>query len=1671
MQSRTRGDKTAFADGRREVTYGELDQRSARVAGHLAGIGLKAGDRAAIVQNNGVSAVESYYAINRAGAIGVPVNPQSSDAEVAHILDDCGARLVIADAPHLDQLTRLCADRPDLTMVLAGDVAAVSGPVPSFDEMAATDPGESARDSLGLDDDAWILYTSGTTGRPKGVVSTQGNCLWSVAACYAPIFGLSADDRVLWPLPLFHSLAHVLCVHGVLATGATARILPAFAVQELLDVMRDEACTFLVGVPATYHYLIKAADGPRDRGEFAAVRMGLVTGAAASALPFELVQDILGAPLLDSYGSTETSGAITVNWPSAERVPGSCGLPVPGLSVRLVDPSTGLEVPAGAEGEVWVSGPNVMRGYHDQPAETRQVLRDGWYHTGDLARLDPNGYLTIVGRIKELIIRGGENIHPVEIEDVLRAGRGVADAAVAGMPEPVLGEVPVGYLVAEPGAELDPAGLLEACRQRLALFKVPAELRQVEQLPRTGSGKVQRRLLADQPARLLIRADELAGAVAESMPGARAVVRVPTAGREKFLLNLVRAETAATLSAAGPSAIDPRRSFRDLGLNSLKAVELGNRLSAVTGLTLPSAVVFDRPTPAVLAQHLDTLLSGRPDNPVAAYGRRGPADEDPVVIVGMSCRYPGDVRTPEDLWELVAAGRDAIGEFPRDRGWDLQGLYHPDANHPGTSYVRSGGFLYDAAEFDSDLFDISPREALAIDPQQRSMLELSWEAFERAGIDPLSLHGSRTGVFTGVMFHDYGTGHSAVPSDVQGYVGIGSAGSVVSGRIAYAFGLEGPAISVDTACSSSLVALHVAAQALRQDECELALAGGIAMMATPGVFVEFSRQRGLAPDGRCKSFATAADGTAWSEGAGLLLLERLSDARRNQHRVLAVVRGSAINQDGASNGLTAPSGPAQERVIAQALANARLSADEVDAVEAHGTGTALGDPIEARALLATYGRDRAPGHPLLLGTIKSNIGHPQAAAGVAGVIKMIMAMQHGVLPATLHVDEPTPDVDWSSNTVRLLTEQLRWPRRGRPWRAGVSSFGVSGTNAHIILEQPADGEDPAAADEPESPGRCVPWVLSGKGEQALRAQAGRLREFLGSAAGADPESIGCSLVTSRATLSHRAVVLGVDGATLLAGLDAISSGKPMAGVIKGRPEGVAVAENGIVFVFPGQGSQWSGMASELLAASEVFAAQVRVCATALSPHVDWQLEDVLRGLPGAPPLERVDVVQPALWAMMVSLAAVWRSFGVEPTAVVGHSQGEIAAACVAGSLTINDGARVVARRSRILASLAGRGGMLSVAVPEADFERFDGPGRESGWGSRVEVAAVNGPSSIVVSGDPAALDELVSDCERAGIRTRRIPVNYASHSAHVEEIRDDIMAELAPITPVASEIPFFSATDGQWLEGTSLDAAYWYRNLRRPVRFEEAICALAGEGHTTFIEVSSHPVVTMGIRETIEATGVEAAIVGSLRRDDGGLPRFFSSLAEAHVLGVPVDWTAAFPARPRPSQLPTYAFQHRRYWLEAPAARGGVNDPGGPGQASHPLLGNAVDLAEGDSLVLTGQVSAVSHPWLADHVVLGTAIMPGTAFLDMAIHAADRLGCPGVEELTLQAPLSLPAEGSVRLQLIAGPPDEEGRRPVTVHSRPDDVPPGSPWTLHGKGMLAGKAGLWRAAAPGPCRPT
>jgi acyl transferase domain-containing protein/NADP-dependent 3-hydroxy acid dehydrogenase YdfG len=1159
-----------------------------------------------------------------------------------------------------------------------------------------------------------------------------------------------------------------------------------------------------------------------------------------------------------------------------------------------------------------------------------------------------------------------------------------------------------------------------------------------------------------------------AGPAADGPSWREEVMALPEPERLGWLVELVTREAAALLGRPAET-VRPGTALREQGFDSLIVVELRNRLTARTRVALPTALAFDHPTPHAIAARLLTHAdaqheAGVVDSSAAAAAATAPAsrqpDDDPVVIVSMACRLPDGIDTPEAFWDLLADGREASGPFPqRWNRWDLGTLDDAERDATGRRFVRRGGFVRDVEDFDAAFFGLSPREALSLDPQQRLVLEVAWEALERANLRPGALAGSDTGVYLGAMSSDYDVARRWDVDGIDGYKVTGNASSLISGRVAYTMGLSGPALTIDTACSSSLVALRLACGALRSGECDLALAGGVTVMSTPQILVEFSRLNGLAGDGRCKSFADDADGTSWAEGCGVLVLRRLSDAVRDGDRVLAVVRGTAVNQDGRSQGLTAPNGLAQQRVLRDALSDAGLTQADIDVVEAHATGTVLGDPIEAGALAAVFsGRAR----PLYLGSAKSNLGHTQAASGVIGVIKMVLALQHERLPRTLHAERPSTRIDWAGGELELLRQPAPWPRTRRVRRAGISSFGISGTNAHVVLEEP-----PATAATADQAGDDLahPLVISGADEAALRAQAQNWAGWLAARPPAALRDIAYTSAVGRTHFDARTVVVARDAGDAAEALRSMADSRsvdPGAGTVRGR----------VAFVFPGQGAQWLGMGRELLEHSAVFRDTVARCDAALSPLTGWSVLEVLRGDDGAVgDATRVDVVQCALFAMYVGLAAVWRGWGVEPSAVVGHSQGEVAAAVVCEALSVEAGARVVALRTRALAAHAVGGAMGLVERPADEVRE-----RIASYGDALSVAVVSSPRSTVVAGDEDAVVRFLAEMEGLGAFCQRVDVDYASHSARMDVLLPGLRESLSGIVAGRAAVPFYSSVTGEILSGPELDGEYWCRNLREPVRFDRALERLRGDGFGVFVEASPHPMLGVVLAQACDDDG-SAVVVGSLQRGSGGVDQLWRAVGTLYERGFPVDWERVLDSQgARRVDVPTYAFQRQRFWLDEPLPRsvsgrmsGTVSGPaavaGGQLPAGHPWFGAMTPLAGTGGYLFLGRLSLDEHPWLADHVVGGSVFVPGAGLLDGALWAARAAGADAVDDLTLLEPVVLSPGRALRIQATVGASDARGRRPFALHSQPEDTDEPLTWQQHITGECVTRAAADAATPP------
>ncbi|WP_416276846.1 beta-ketoacyl synthase N-terminal-like domain-containing protein [Nocardia sp. alder85J] len=1647
--------------------------------------GIGPGDVVAVHLPNCWEFLTIHIAVAAAGAVLLPLPMALGAYEIRALLARTGAVALAVDADrHRTLLPALTAEFDSLRVTLvagigdsssgfastgeSGDGTTVDGRALdgvdtesaggccTFEDVVRRWTGVSPRPVDVRPGDRFVLVpSSGTTSlRPKICVHTHDSLIANAVAVAADAV-MRADDTLIAAGPLTHAFG-LLSVHLSLVAGCRQALLPGWDPSAARRLAGRSAATVLFAAPAQVRDLLREPDFGTGLREIR------VSGAA---VPASLVIDArraFGTSVIAQWGMSEVgAGLFTRPDDPDDAAARGVGRPVTGAQARVVT-ADGAVCGPGETGELQFRSDFRCREYLGDPELTRAALTaDGWLRTGDRATAHPDGSITLRGRDAEVINVGGQKFVAPEVETLLDDFPDLDRVAIIGRPDDRLGEYPC--LVAtlrSPGAAVTLAGIAAHLTAKgVASYRIPAELVILDRLPYTPTGKIARARLAEQLEHRTAQADSI---------WTRELGTLRPAERRSRALELVRAQARAVVGAA--DQIAPDRVFTDYGLTSAGAVRLGTALAAATGLPITTTAAYDHPTPALLAAHLTILLdspnsaavlhgsaaarlgsfvdetpvgpepvavshesAGAAQKPVAgesvpvvpasgvvvhdsARTALGAAADDPVVVIGIGCRVPGGVSSPDEFWELLAAGRETIGDFPDDRGWTVD----PDAR-----YARRGSFL-DATRFDPGFFGISPREAATMDPQQRLLLETSWEAIEHARIDPVSLRGSDTGVFAGVMTSDYLPRSYEVVTGSDPGMMTGNAGGVASGRIAYVLDLHGPAITVDTACSSGLVALHLAVRSLRYGECTLALAAGAAVLSTPVAFAEFAQQNGLAADGRCKPFAAAADGTGWGEGVGVLVLERLSVARQAGHRILGIVRGSAVNSDGTSNGLTAPSGPAQQRVIHRALADAGLTTADVDVLEAHGTGTTLGDPIEANAVLATYGRDRA--QPLLLGSLKSNIGHTQAAAGILGTIKMLLALHHRLVPPTLHVDSATPHAHWAAGSVRLATTATPWPAAARPARASVSAFGISGTNAHVVLEaapatlvpvpatsapvtdttapvtdgvapagggaapasggaEPAGGgtassaggtalanggaapargaagsaasvaEGPTGIADPANP--LLPLIVSAASPAGLAAQADRIGALLDT--GAAAVDIGWSLATTRTGFEHRAVVFGADRADLAA----LAAGRTGYAVT-----GRADVRGGIVFVCPGHGTQWAGMASALSVESPVFAAVLDECEAAIRELAGWSLAEVLDDESA---LSRTEFVQPAVFAITVALARLWQWYGVEPDAVIGHSFGEIAAAHLAGVLSLREAIGVVVRRGAACAGLSGR--MLSVQSPVSEVEqRLAGrPG--------ITVAARNSDRVTVVSGAAAEIEALLVEYRQAGVVVHPVAIDFASHSAHVEPARDRLLAELAGLRPRPARIPWYSTVTGSVLAGPEADGAYWYDNLRNPVRFADTVETSAAGGFRCFVEVSPHPVLATAIAATVGEAG---QVLPTLRRRRGGTEQFANGLARGYVRGLPVRWDRCF-GDARTIDLPTYPFQRDRYWLTPPritraaAESGPVPSAEGTAGAFRTEFAH-LDLTDRrgllEDLIRTRAATLLGHPDPA-------AIEPGHRFTDI----------------------------------------------------------------------------------------
>ncbi|NNH68623.1 type I polyketide synthase [Nocardia uniformis] len=1681
----------------REMTYADLGVRVRAIGAALRDSFPQrdsAPRRALLLYPAGPEFAEAFLGCLAAGVVAVPAPLPEWDNRslrrlrrmVAHAEVD----VVLAPQRVVADSAALCTEIPELTTVrwLATD------------QIPGTEAAQWRAPDLAPDSVAFIQYTSGSTSAPRGVLLTHENLLHNQAALASGLghdraFADSWDGALFasW-LPMYHDMGLIAPLLHTVYLGANSVLMSPLHFLQRPERWLRAISTYRAhtsGGPNFGYELCARKVTPEqlDGLDLSRWRVAFNGSEPVRAATMRRFTDAFGGAGFRAkshqpvYGLAEATLIVTASstsaTPTLREVTGSAGRartielsgvgrPAEGMSIAIVDPERGVEHADEVEGEIWVAGNSVAAGYFQDEEATADVFGamlagdDRRYlRTGDLGFLS-GGELFVTGRRKDLLIVDGRNHYPQDLEstvetahDSIRPGCIAAFSVDLG----ASGEQPV--VVAEVRADdpLELAAIESAVRGAVAtehgLTLATVLLIRPGTVFKTSSGKIQRsacraayvsgELLALSAGPLRSPEDELSDFEPTTATAELADATADGPSAEAIRSWLVT--EIARQAALDPERIDVHLPLVEFGLGSHDLVELVVDLSDFVGRFIDTNVFFDHPTidgvATVLAPAAPIELGAAATESAATdHGSDDVddhADDDAIAILSMSCRFAGAADSPEALWRLLDGQRDGLSEVPAGR-WDIDGLYDPDTSATGKAYTFRGGYVDGVDRFDAAFFGIGPREAAVMDPQQRMMLQLSWEAIERSGRDPRTLHGSTTGVYLGV----YGTGYLAdpAPEQLNGQVGTGLSPSVASGRISYTLGLHGPAVTLDTACSSSIVAMHSAMAALRAGECDLALAGGATLLMSPIAHIELCKLGVLSPSGRCAPFSAAADGTVWAEGAGLLLLKRLGDARRDGDRVLAVIRGSAVNQDGRSQGLSAPNGAAQEQVLRSALRVSGLTPHDIDYVEAHGTGTALGDPIEARALARVFGPDRDPARPLGIGSLKSNVGHTQAAAGVGSVIKLVLALQHERIPATLNASVPSPHVDWERSGVAVAAESIPWQRGDRPRRAGVSAFGLSGTNAHLILEE-APAEPAAASGTPTDHTGVVLLPISARSTASLHGQAERLLELVVADPGLEPGPVARALALQRTQFERRAVVVAADRDEMVGALRDLVDGRSSANVVVGA--GAVLTNAKTAFVFPGQGTQWVGMARDMFARSAEFRTEFEQCDKAFGAHTGWSLVDRLTAMTTAD-LDDFPVVQPLLFATMAALAATWRAAGVIPDAVIGHSQGEVAAAYCAGAIELSDAARIIATRSRLLQGVRGAGAMAIIGLSEAEVGH-----RLAAFDGRVSIAAVNVGRSTVVAGEQVAVEELVAELDRAGVYTRLAGsgAGFAGHSRLIEPIREPLAVELAGVAAYSPVTRWYSTVTGEPMTGGPIGPDYWYRNARDTVRFAPTIERMIDDGFRYFVELGVHPSLTAAVKTVAEERAREVVAVGSLVRDQDGPTCLARAQAELYVAGHELDWTGLVPEYGR-VDLPTYAFDERRFWTERvhrDTTALGLDD------VTHPVLGAVVPRPDSDGVLLTGRVSRRLQPWVADHAGPNAVLLPGAAFVELAVRAGDEVDSPVVRELVVRAPMLVPERGALQIQTVVGGADSEGLRTVRIYGR-DERDRDARWTLHADGTLA-----------------
>jgi phthiocerol/phenolphthiocerol synthesis type-I polyketide synthase C len=1734
------------------LTNAELDLRARAVAVALADR-VSPGDRALIICPPGLDYVVSFFACLYAGVIAVPVYPPNPPLlkrtlpRLLGVIEDAQPGVILA---------------PAFIVALAGQFGQFASSLSqlSWLEVDSVDPGAAdgwRTPVVHGHDPAFLQYTSGSTGQPKGVVVRHDNLLHNLGAIDRLFIANDAHSHSVTWLPPYHDMG---LIGGLLEPAyggfpVTFMSPLSFIKQPArwLRAITNCRATHSGGPNFAFDLCASKISAEEREGLDLSSWKLAFTGAepvrADTLNRFSRAFQPYGfrrAALYPCYGLAEAtlivSGGRRLSGPATRKVQPKAleankvahasgsrsrtlvgsGKSIPGQKIAIVDPESRTPVPPNQVGEVWVSGPSVADGYWGRPADSAEVFagrlagtgKGPFLRTGDLGFLS-DGELFITGRIKDVIIIAGKNHYPQDIEHsvgechpALRRGGGVACSLDSGDEERLL----IVHEVNGDPQKLDADRVIRSIRETVSrehdLQIGEVVLVRRGSVPKTSSGKLQRSACRAAflegtlgPAVSWCRpSTEAAPAPAAPAPAAPAPAahddrppRQASSGRARPAPGLsagsappsgpemrrwLATQIAARLGVT-PESLDPAQPIADYGLRSIDMVGLVGDLERKMGRTLPATLPWEHPTIEALARAVAMLVSGEsadvPGSPVwpapaaraagdVAEDREAgaPSGAEPVAIVGIGCRFPGGADSPESFWRLLTEGRDAVTTVPADR-WKAEDFFDADASVPGRGTTRWGGFISGADMFDPGFFGISPHEAARVDPQQRLLAEVAWEALEDAGISAEGLSGSATGVFVGIATSDYGHLQFQDLNRIDAYTGTGNALSIAANRLSYLFDLRGPSVSTDTACSSSLVAVHQACASLAQGDCAMALAGGVNLIFSPALAINFSKAGAMASDGRCKAFDARADGYVRSEGAGMVVLKPLRRAIADRDRIYAVILGGAVNSDGRTNGLMAPNPRAQEAVLRAAYARAGVTPRDVGYVEAHGTGTLLGDPIEAKAMSAVVSEGRELSDPCLIGSVKSNLGHLEAAAGMAGLVKTALMLRHRQVPPSLHYETPNPHIPFRDLRLQVAGSLRAWPSSGGPALAGVSSFGFGGTNAHLVLREPPPSAPGDRAAELGEPGPMV-LTISARSDEALRELAGRYQERLDAPDAPAAADLCAAAAVRRAHHEHRLACVGSSAAELQDALGAFRRGEPGAGWSQGtrrvgRPPKVA-------FVFAGQGPRWWPLAADLAGREPEFRAVLERCDAVLRRLAGWSLLAELAEEPGRSRLSDTGTGQPALCAVQVALAALWRRWGIEPAAVVGHSVGEIAAAHVAGALSLEDALAVALHRGRMIRAAAGRGKMAVAGISgQQAAEILAGAGGGAVW-----IAARNGPGSTVLSGEPAAIDRVAAAVAATGAFCRVLEsVNFASHSPQMEPLQGELRRALSGVRPRAASIPVLSTVRGEFVGGAELDAGYWAANLREPVLFGRAITALADAGHDVFIEISPHPMLADAIADGLASEDVPGAVVTSLRRDMPGREALLGQLGELYCAGFPVDWRTEYGPRPSMITLPRYAWQRQRYWLDDEYGR---RRP--MGSDGHPVLETFVrSAAEPRAYHWCGRVDLDGFPWLRDHQVHGTPVLPASLVLEAAAAATAKVlgdGPAVVEDVQFSAVTVVPGTAAQATLQIAVFPETAGTGSFRVFTsageRPGEhgePPGGDDWAEVARGRFRSAA----AAAPGP----